>query len=126
MKSLVNSSFLRLSRNNLLYANKNLFFKNNFKLFGSNHGKVDHHDSHSNHHISDSHSHENDNHGEGHHDHHGDHDHHHHEITGEVDFNKIHVKNPKEVLIILFYNPVFLILCLDGFSHTIINIFFYF
>lgn len=85
MKSLVTKNILRFSRLNI---NKNLF-KTNIRFFGSNaHAKSDHQDSHHDNHSS--------------HESHGEHgDHGHHEITGEVDLEKVHVKNPKEVCFII-------------------------
>jgi len=85
MKSLVTKNILRFSRFN---CNKNLC-KTNIRFFGSNaHSKSDQHESHS---VHESHE------SQGEHGHHGHDDHGHHEITGEVDLEKVHVKNPKEV-----------------------------
>ncbi len=95
--SKVTKNILRLSR---FKINNNLF-KTNVRFFGSNaHAKADHH--HAAHHEShtDGHSHH-EPHGE--HGHHGHDDHHgHHEITGEVDFHKVHVKNPPAVCILYY------------------------
>ncbi len=107
MRSIVTKNISRFSKFNI---NNNLIFKNNIKFFGSSsHAKSNHHDSHSHDHSHhDSHSghghgvngHNEHAHGEHGHGEHGHDDHHgHHEITGEVDFNKIYVKNPKEVII---------------------------
>jgi len=97
MKSIVTKNVYRFP---FLKMKNNLLLKASFKTFGSN--AHSHSENHNSHDKSHSHHESHDNHGhhESHdnHGHHGHDDHHgHHEITGEVDFEKIHVKNNKDV-----------------------------
>lgn len=92
MKILGNKNIFKLAS-----FNNNLFLRTNLKFFGThshahnNHKAENHHSNHEANHQE--HSHGEHGHGEhGHDDHHG-----HHEITGEVDFQKVYVKNPEQV-----------------------------
>ena len=77
---------MKLRRFKINNINKILSFK--FSGIHDNHGHKS--NEHSNHHNNHDHHHNNINHNNNH-DHHDDHGHDHHEITGEVDLDKIYV-----------------------------------